>query len=221
MNQNTVKVAVLDNSFASKTSLETYLNYYCIDNQEYDTLQMIADAALGFVEEHTRRAITKNRYESTLSGFPDSRREGIYLPHPPFEAIESFTYVDRDGVTQNLTDYQLDGTQKRTMIYPGVDKDWPNVQQGKRSPVVITYTAGFIGHSRFKLPTVLQAAIRQVIATFWQNRESVSDVMMIPIPHQLESILTAFRIPPRETYNEQSGRVKLQGRIPSGYYQGF
>jgi uncharacterized phiE125 gp8 family phage protein len=216
MNQNTEKVSILKDAFASKSALETYLNYYCVDNAEYDTLKMITNAALEFVEQHTRRAITKNRYESTLSQFPFSRREGIYLPHPPFEAIESFTYVDEDGVTQNYTDYQLDRSQKRTVIYPGVDKDWPNVQSGKHSPILITYTAGFIGHSRYTMPPALEAAIRQVVATFWQNRESVSDVMLIPIPHQLESILTAFRVPPRETYNEQSGRVQLQRRIPSG-----
>jgi uncharacterized phiE125 gp8 family phage protein len=218
LRQHTEKVAVLNDNFASRASLEAYLNYYTIDNAEYDLLKLIASAALEFVEQHTRRAISSNRYQTTLSQFPGTRYEGIYLPHPPFASIESFTYVDEDGVTQNLSDYQLDSSQKRTMIFPAVDEDWPIVQDGKRSPVVITYKAGYVDHPTLNMPMILQAAIRQVISTFWQNRESVSDVRLTPIPMQLESILTSFRVPPRETYDEQSGRLQSEGGIT--YWEG-
>jgi uncharacterized phiE125 gp8 family phage protein len=206
--QNTEKVAILKDEIISKDKLETYLNFTIIDDREHDMLKLVSSAAIEYVEKLTRRAIAKSRFQSVLSSFPDTPREGIYLPHPPLQSIESLTYVDSNGVTQNLTDYQLDRNQKRTMLFPSIGEVWPTLEVGNRSPIIVTYIAGYVDHSTIRLPPLLETAIYQTIDTFWQNRGSVVEGLIMNVPNHLTSVLTSFRLPVRESYDGQSKRVQ-------------
>lgn len=172
----------------SVADMERQVNYNMLDDGDRLLMQGYIDAAFIYAEKITRQTLHKRRIQ-LVGGFDSTC---IVLPATPFQSVESITYLDSNGDNQTFTDYLIDKRAKPYQLYPY--NAWPSTDVSNRNPVTIQYLAGYQGNNQFSIPATLLVAIRQIAATYWQNRESVSDMAMIMIPMHTESILLAHRI---------------------------
>src|SRR5579863_4062426 len=85
---------------------------------------IVIPGARAAIEDELRRVLITQTWLLKLDGFPgfDPKYETygypeIILPKPPFQSINSFTYVDVAGVTQTLVQTLPDGTTVSGQFY--------------------------------------------------------------------------------------------------------
>lgn len=176
-------------------SMEAQVNYTMLDKKDSDLMQSYIDAAYIYAEKMTRQVIHQRRITLSGSSFPNSWVfPAIAIPYSPLQSIDRIWFMLPDGsATQDFTGYQVRMRYYPKKIYAPINSIWPNVQPGNVNAVYIQLTAGYQG-SIENVPPSLLVAIRQVAATYWQNRESISDVAMVPIPMSTQSILMTHRL---------------------------
>jgi len=116
------------------------------------------------IENETWRAIIEAEYEYRLDEFPEDE---IEIPKPPIKSINTIEYVDTDGATQQITDYDADTSAEYGRIQRADGKTWPETDDVYNA-VTITFTAGYD-----TVPEPLTIAMRLMIKHFFDNRESV------------------------------------------------
>ena len=142
------------------------------------------------VESYLARAI------SLMSG-------PIYVPRPPFQSVVSFTFVDPNGVTQNLpvfdgnfpTDqtyaYVLDSDAEPARIAPAYQLPWP-VTLAQQGVVNLTWKAGYT--SVALIPQTIMQAMLMLISHFYENREPYSEKPLSPVALAGEALLWDERV---------------------------
>lgn len=144
-------------------------------------------------ESMTRRQLIQAGFVLRLSGFPGC--DTIELPRPPLVSIESIQYVDGDGTLQTLsTDvYETDiyTTPGRAILKYG--QVWP-VTREQRNAVVISYTAGY-GEAGSDVPALLRQGMLMRIGHWYENRENVAVVNLLPVPLGAQYCDGLFKVP--------------------------
>jgi uncharacterized phiE125 gp8 family phage protein len=106
------------------------------------------------------------------AGVPNWWRPVILLPRPNLIAVSSITYLDTTGAEQTLDSslYLVDTDGLPGAVQPQYNATWPftTIQRGA---VKVTYTAGY-GDDPEDVPATLQLAILQLVAHWYENRES-------------------------------------------------
>lgn len=141
------------------------------------------------------RVLVRQTWRLSLDRFPSGGE--IVFPLPPLQSVERVSYLDADGVRQDLTDEagSPPGTGYRVTtgglvgsISPVFDGAWPSGRID-RGAVQVEFTAGFGD------PADVPAAIRRWVATraatFYEHRETAvvgTIATMIPAyMHNLEN----------------------------------
>jgi uncharacterized phiE125 gp8 family phage protein len=184
---------------------------------------LLDPAAGGFLGQ----ALVQQQWQLTLDRFPGA---GLYqrlnyplvpypfndhliitLPYPPLISVDSFSYVDSAGVTQNLvrgTDYQLTGvgaSLQKAHLAPMPGKIWPLAQPGALDAVKVGFTCGYAPSNAddgsqygAKLPTTIKQAMLLMVAHFYENRLAViaepGRVMAIELPLGVDYLLASQRV---------------------------
>lgn len=134
-------------------------------------------------ENFTRRALISQGITMILEAFPESTDANPYarlvLPRGRTVSVGLITYIDSDGISQQLTgptssplgtDWQEDlFGDGGGILQPPVDGEWPDVQTGALAPIVIDYTAGY-GSAGSNVPGDLLSAIKFRLADLYQVR---------------------------------------------------
>lgn len=168
------------------------LRQHCrIDEQGEDGLlaEYIA-AATEAVALHTGRAVGVTGYALTLDAFPAGAGE-IWLPYPRLVSLDAVTYLDQAGDEQTLsplTDLQVDAAGEPARVRPLPNASWPATQRDRLQAVTVAYTAG----SSIVRPAVRQA-IRLLAATWYEQRESVTEAALSQLPDGLQRLLNGVR----------------------------
>jgi len=174
--------------------------------------------ATRIIEKMARRQFITATYIKTLEEFVDDRHlkhpsdhhhhhhnhthhhenEVIILEHPPLQSIVSITYIDDDGIQQNvdLNDVQVDTVSEPGRIAPAFGKSWPSARKQFNS-VVVTYKAGF-GDDESKIPDEIKRAIKVLVSHYFDNRDLIftgTDVEHIEFPLGLSTIIDQFALP--------------------------
>ncbi len=136
-------------------SLSLAKSHCAIDTTDFDTLlNTYILAAIEWAEGATHRTIYSRSHVWVLADFPRGADQAIRLPRGKTQSVESIVYIDSDGNSQTLTgpssavagtDYREDlrGDDGGTVM-PALDDDWPEAETDHPSPVVITFTAGWL-----------------------------------------------------------------------------
>jgi len=137
------------------------------------------------LENEMRRALITQTWRFHLDHFPFFRQRTfpvgympIELPRPPLLAITSLKYMDpTDPTGQTLltltlnTDFIVDSNSEPARIQSIGSNAWPATLR-QIGAVQIIYTAGY-GPDATTVPEDIKMAIMQVVAHWYENRESV------------------------------------------------
>jgi uncharacterized phiE125 gp8 family phage protein len=137
-----------------------------------DDLRELIGAAKEFVETETHLTLITTEYSASFDGFPDHSRF-VKLPAWPVQSVELVEYIDADGDTVEITDYQTQLVQCPAKIYLDPDSsDWPETQENKIGSVTIEFTAGY-GENATAVPFQVRHILKLLIGHWFRNREAV------------------------------------------------
>lgn len=141
-----------------------------VDISDDDTyIDTLITAARVQAETYTQRAFIDQTWVYKIDEWPSGV---VQLPRAPLSSVTSIAYLDADGNSQTLSSsvYTVDTSSEPGRIYLADGQTWPTVQS-VRHPITITYVAGY-GSAASSVPAPIKAAIKVMVATWYENRES-------------------------------------------------
>jgi uncharacterized phiE125 gp8 family phage protein len=162
--------------------------------QEDDAIDAFIKAAREAGESFTNRAFVTQTWKAFFDYFPCWEVE---LPNPPLQSVTHVKYIDGAGVLVTLvanTDYVVDTTSEPGRIYPAYGKTWPSTRSVPKA-VEIQFVCGYGGPEQ--VPASIKTAMKQLIASFDANRETVIvGQNAFEVPHTMSWLLYPHRIIP-------------------------
>jgi uncharacterized phiE125 gp8 family phage protein len=179
-------------------------------------------AAREYCEAYTRRAFITTDFRQSLDTFPYPflywtpsavaypRRSTIYeilagrqikLYRPPLVEVGHIEYMDNTGATQTLTPFDatsnklgfmVDADNEPAVIFPAPATSWPTNIMLIPNCVKIFFSAGYGDASA--VPGSIKTAIKQLVAHWFEHRESVTEARLQEVPQAVDLLLTPFRI---------------------------
>lgn len=140
-------------------------------NAEDTLLEAIRAAAIGHVEDITRRALLTQTWDYYLDAFPDA--DFIKLPFGNLQTIDSIKYYGSDGNATSLvalTDYlsEPNGEGIGRVVLP-YGASWPSFTAYPSNPIQIEYTCGWTAAAL--VPPQIRAALLLICGDLYENRE--------------------------------------------------
>lgn len=126
-----------------------------IDHEEWNAkIELHRAGAARWAENIMHRSIASKTHYWVLSDFPRGQDQSIRLPRGKTQSVTSILYTSNNSGTTLTgpsssspegTDYREDlrGDHGGT-LYPAYNSTWPSVDLEAPSPVVITFTAGWL-----------------------------------------------------------------------------
>jgi uncharacterized phiE125 gp8 family phage protein len=161
-------------------------------------------AARRYTENYTRSAMITQKWRYLRDGFPGystlyerSYLNSFYVPKPPLQTIDLFTFVDSGGAVQSLTDpvndYQLDkgGFERPARLLPPFARPWLPTRMVPNS-VIVEFTCGY-GDDETEVPEDIKLAIKMMVADWYLNREDSSPALLRSIPRGVCELLDGYR----------------------------
>jgi uncharacterized phiE125 gp8 family phage protein len=117
------------------------------DDTDHDlVVDMLIKAMREDAENRTQRAFISRQLLLYLSDWPWHRQYGVKidLQHPPLISVDSFQYIDTDGVLQTLAadQYVVHDEYEPAFIIPEWEVTWPTIRRVPDA-IQITFTAGY------------------------------------------------------------------------------
>lgn len=165
-------------------------------DDEREDVEALIRVARRAVEDRTRRALVSQTWALELDRFPACGV--IELPRAPLSSVTSIVYTDTDGDSQTLATSQYDADAKTLppVVRRAYNVSWPATRR-RFDAVTVTYVAGY--GDREDVPAPLVHAIKLLVGTLWENRESVLvGTITAKIPDTLDALLEPYRIPEPE-----------------------
>lgn len=159
-----------------------------VDHSNDDTyIDSLVTAARQYVERVTGRAIGSQTWDTWYDGFSTE----MELPVSPVASISTITYTDIDGNSQTATGtlYTADTDQIPGRVYLAYNQTWPSTRDIPKA-VKIRFVAGSAA-----VPKTLEQAMLLLIATWYENRESVIiGTNAATIPHTVDMLLAPYKV---------------------------
>lgn len=171
------------------------------DNASDDALLVLMQTTARQWVENKGVSLMPQKWKLCLDQFPTSLQvllrvalpfvvsSEIRLPRGPVTSIDTFTYVDQNGVTQTLdaTKYIWDPNAVPSKLFPPYGQAWPI---GRRVPnaVLINYSTGYTDPKL--IPSALNLAQLMLINHWNENRELfLANQTINKIPLGVEALL--------------------------------
>ena len=125
-------------------------------------------AARQQAEKETHRAFITQTWQL----FYDAAPHVIELPYPPLQSVVSIKVIDDEGVEAvvDSSNYIVDASENsRGRVRPNIGLIWP-YHRGFAS-FIVEYKAGY-GDAASDVDENLKHAIREIIATFYEERQA-------------------------------------------------
>ena len=135
-----------------------------------DLLSALICSARRYCEAYTRRTLTLTTYKMIFDCFPS----WFYLPRSQLYSVDQIQYYDADGTLQTLDSSVYivgSGISSPARVALAPDEEWPDTQSGRIEAVEVTFTTGISDPD--KVPQTILTAMKQLIAHWYENRESV------------------------------------------------
>jgi uncharacterized phiE125 gp8 family phage protein len=153
-------------------------------------------------------------YYGNITGYPNSGQSGRYLTsewnhsqqikllRPPLIAVTNIKYTDANGVVQTLTPYDfttnptgfyVDAASEPGRLFPAPGLSWPTSLLTVPNCVQIHFTAGYGGDAT-KVPQTLIIAMKQLVAHWFEHRESSTELNLKEAPQAVDTLLWNERV---------------------------
>jgi len=158
-------------------------------------LEALITAAREHIEAIASRALITQTIEQRMDGLP-SCPGVIKLARAPVQAVSDVAFVDSDGNTDTVSDFQSDVQSEPARLAPVFNESWP-ATQNVLNAVTITYTAGY-GDAAGDVPRPLRQAVLLLAAHWFDNRAPVTTGSADPVkvPFMVEALLAPYRLQP-------------------------
>jgi uncharacterized phiE125 gp8 family phage protein len=162
-------------------------------DDDNDYVESLITVAREHVEDYTGRSLLTQTWRLTLDRFPSCGE--IPLDRPNVATVTSVKYIDPNGVEQTLSSTTLYSVD--TDAFPGrvllrYGQVWPSTRC-QRNAVTIVFTCGY-GDEPVDVPTPILAAMKLLIGTWYENRESVViGTIVNDLPDGVERLLYPYR----------------------------
>jgi uncharacterized phiE125 gp8 family phage protein len=160
------------------------------DDDDNDFLDLLITAAREAVEINLNRKLLTQTLRYTLDIFP---AYGIQLPGGAVQSITTFTYLDRNNVSQTVSSslYNSQLNKEPAVLLLKPNETWPDEYEGGNA-VVITYVAGW--SSVDAVPKGIRIAIKEWVLHHYRNREAYSMSDAAQQLNAYERILFPYRV---------------------------
>lgn len=137
-------------------------------------------------------ALGAGQWNMALDTWP--RRGEIVIPMPPLQSVTYVTYKTADGITRTLGTDQyavdVDDMPGRITLMNGLN--WPSDTLWPSAAIRIRYVAGV---SAQEVPASVRAAMRLLIAHWYENREEGSaKIRTVPPAFGVNALLMPYRV---------------------------
>lgn len=152
-------------------------------DDEDDQIQRMIVAARRLAEGKTNRTITQREIVMQFDGWGCKMR----LAKPPFIEMRGVSYIDADGITQDMDSeayYVLDGREPAELAFSG-GAPLPSLAY-RRGVITVRYLAGY---PEGEVPEDIKAWMLMQIGSLYAHRESViAGVSVAPLPEMYEGM---------------------------------
>ena len=153
-------------------------------NDDDGYLTAIIRAAREQAEAYISGPLPVQTYRLTLDCFPVF----IEIEKTPLISVTSISYVDGDGDTQALADFDVKKNDFKALILPIYGESFPTTEDG-RNKVTIEFTAGYA-----VVPQSAVHAIKLICGSLYEQREDhVTGVTASDIPWSSKALLNALK----------------------------
>jgi len=159
------------------------------DETDDDTLiSTLISAATTYCQEFQHRAFITQTRILYYDEFPLM----FHVPYPPLISVTSIKYIDTSGDEQTLDSgqYRVDIGNEPGRITEAYNCTWPATRDVTNA-VTLTYSAGY--GAAADVPDTVKAAIKLLVAHWYEHREAVSDITVMPLPLAVNNLLYAER----------------------------
>jgi uncharacterized phiE125 gp8 family phage protein len=167
-------------------------------NDDDDYFTFLCTAARVAVEEHTSRSLITQTWALGVPHFP--WRDRILLPRGPVQSVASVTYTDSTQTQFTMlqgTDYLLDLSQELAQVVVPFGRTWPTAVLSTAAPITITFVGGY-GATAAAVPAPIVIAIKQLTASWYDNRESYAlartTQAAVELPMAFQALLNTYRL---------------------------
>lgn len=166
---------------AEPITLEQAKQQCRIDDDIVEDNDWLTDAiseAREFIEGYLQSSIMPTVWEIQASSFPWTYPSAIHLPMGPLIAVESFSYLDRDGVRQELAGpgaFRAVPNGTTGFLLPAFNTAWPPTRTEQGS-LLIQYRAGYVdggSPEAAQVPRAIARATKLLVAHWYENREAI------------------------------------------------
>jgi len=165
---------------AEPVSLTTLKLHLRVDATTEDTLLAVyLAAARRTCEGLARRAFITQTLAVLLDCWP--KESIVKLPRPPLISITSVTWKDKDGNSNNFTDFVSDNTSTPGRLSLAYAKAWPGGTLYPVGAIKIQFTCGY-GAAETNVPEHFRQAVLLLAAYSYEHRLSVSSNQLEEVP---------------------------------------
>lgn len=161
-------------------------------SDEDSILELLVKASREYAEVFTGRQCITSTWDYSIDEICGTE---ILLPRSPLQSITSFKYYDTANALQTLsvTEYVVDNSQCPPKITEADGYYWPTTMD-RANAVVIRGVYGYTAASL--VPASLRLAILQLVAHFYENRETIyaGTIISGKVPIGLESLLYSLKV---------------------------
>ncbi len=188
-------------------------------NTQNELVSGLITAAREYAEAFTKRAFITTTFRQSLDRFPGLftntmqfprnnpmfeaiHAQKIKLYRPPLISVDHIEYKDASGVKQTLqpfnadnnpTGFMVDADNEPASVYPAPGTSWPISYLIVPNNVKVIFSAGY-GDSADAVPEGIKTAIKQLVAHWFEHRESVGEAKVVEVPQAVDMLLTTHKI---------------------------
>ena len=172
----------------SLADMKLHLKLETTEEDDHTLITTLISAATAYCQEFQHRSYITQTRVLYYDEFPLM----FSVPYPPLISVTSIVYIDTSGDEQTLDSgqYRVDIGNEPGRITEAYNCTWPATRDVTNA-VVLTYSAGY--GVAADVPDTVKAAIKLLVAHWYEHREAVSDITVMPLPLAVNNLLYAER----------------------------
>jgi len=146
-------------------------------------------------EKEQGRAYLDQTWDLTLDDWPTG--DCIEIPRPPLQSVTHIKYYGTGNTANTMTaaNYYVDTDGEPGRVCLAYGETWPSETLRPDNGVVVRFVAGY-GSTQSTVPAEIKQAIKLMVGTMYERRESTDIKEVYAVPDGVHSLLALDRVWP-------------------------